>query len=115
LPTDAVVDVEQAFRAAREAESACARADWPRAWSTAPESQLVARRRLLPEFEQSWIDEWRRSLDVVRVRGLECYAEACLAIGGSELPGAERAARELSGRHANWCTRRRCARAATAC
>jgi SARP family transcriptional regulator, regulator of embCAB operon len=95
LPVDAVVDVERAFKAVHEAESACARADWPRAWSAALESQLVARRRLLPEFESGWIDEWRRSLEDVRVRGLECYAAACLATGGAELPGAERAAREL--------------------
>ena len=43
----------------------------------------------------AWVDEWRRSLDDVRLRGLECYAEACLGIGGAELPAAERAAREL--------------------
>lgn len=95
LPEDAVVDVERAFKAVHEAESACAREDWPRAWSAALESQLVARRRLLPEFELGWIDEWRHSLDRVRVRGLESYAAACLGIGGAELPSAERAAREL--------------------
>ena len=95
LPTDAAVDVERAFRAVHQAESACARADWPRAWSAALEAQLVGRRRLLAEFELGWIDEWRRSLDDVRVRALECYAEACLGIGGAELPGAERTAREL--------------------
>lgn len=95
LPADADVDVERAFRAVHEAESACAQADWLRAWPVALEAQLVTRRRLLPEFELGWIDEWRRSLDGVRVRGLECYAAACLGIGGAELPGAERAAREL--------------------
>ena len=95
LPADAFVDVERAFKAVHEAESACAREDWPRAWSAALESQFVARRRLLGEFEAGWIDEWRRSLEDVRVRGLECYATACLGIGGAELPGAERTAREL--------------------
>lgn len=95
LPAGAVVDVERAFGAVHEAESACAREDWVRAWPAALESQLIARRRLLPEFETGWIDEWRRSLDDVRLRGLECYAAACLGIGGTELPGAERAAREL--------------------
>jgi DNA-binding SARP family transcriptional activator len=95
LPSDAVVDVERAFRAVHEAESACARMDWPRAWSAALESEFVARRRLLQEFEAGWIDEWRRSLDDVRLRGLECYAAACLGIGGAELPAAERAAHEL--------------------
>ncbi len=95
LPADAVVDVERAFEAVHEAESACAGEDWRRAWSAALASQFVARRRLLQEFEAGWIDEWRRSLDEVRLRGLECYAAACFGIGGAELPAAERAAREL--------------------
>jgi DNA-binding SARP family transcriptional activator len=95
LPVDAVVDVERAFKAVHEAESACARTDWPRAWSAALESLFVARRRLLQEFEAGWIDEWRRSLDDVHLRGLECYATACLGTGGAELPAAERTAREL--------------------
>jgi DNA-binding SARP family transcriptional activator len=95
LPADALVDVERAFRAVHEAESACAQENWARAWTAALESQLIARRRLLPEFELPWIDEWRRSLDDLLLRSLECYAAACLATGGSELPGGERAAREL--------------------
>jgi len=95
LPGDAVVDVERAFSSVHEAESACARGDWPRAWSAALASQFVARRRLLQEFEGGWIDEWRRSLEGVRLRGLECYAAACLGTGGAELAAAERAAREL--------------------
>jgi DNA-binding SARP family transcriptional activator len=95
FPKDAVVDVERAFKAVHEAESACVRADWPRAWSAALESLFVARRRLLQEFEAGWIDEWRRSLADVRLRGLECYGTACLGTGGAELPAAERAAREL--------------------
>jgi DNA-binding SARP family transcriptional activator len=95
LPPDADVDVERAFAAIHRAESACALADWPRAWGAALEAQFVAKRRLLPELEAEWIDEWRRSLDAVLVRALECYATACLGIGGTELPGAERAARQL--------------------
>src|SRR5262249_37940908 len=46
--------------------------------------------------EAPWIDEWRRQLDVVYERALACYAEACLGIGGTELPAAERAARRLA-------------------
>ena len=95
LPPDAAVDVESAFEAVHQAESAVARRDWPRAWSSALQAQLVARRRLLPELELEWVDEWRRSLGDVLVRSLECYATACLEIGGAELPGAERAARRL--------------------
>src|SRR5262249_40372154 len=37
----------------------------------------------------------RRQLDVIYERALACYGEACLGIGGTELPAAERAARRL--------------------
>lgn len=95
LPAETLIDVDVALAAVHEAESACALAAWPRAWSEALAAQLVARRTLLVGFETSWIDEWRRLLDDVLVRSLECYARACLALGGTETAGAERAAREL--------------------
>jgi pentatricopeptide repeat protein len=50
---------------------------------------------LLPEHDAPWLDEWRRRLDDVNDRALEAYAASCLGIGGTELPGAERAARAL--------------------
>lgn len=53
-------------------------------------------RRFLAEYEAIWIDEWRRQLDVNYERALACYGEACLGIGGTELPAAERAARRLA-------------------
>jgi DNA-binding SARP family transcriptional activator len=56
---------------------------------------FVTRRSFLPEVEAPWPDAWRRRLADVRVRATECYVKACLGIGGSELPSAERAAREL--------------------
>ena len=40
-------------------------------------------------------ESWRRRLADMHARALECYASACLQLGGPELPGAERAAREL--------------------
>jgi DNA-binding SARP family transcriptional activator len=95
LPIGARVDVERAYAAVHEAESACSLEEWPRAWSAALAAQLVCRRRLLDEHEATWIDERRHALDDVLVRALECYAKACLALGGAELGGAERAAREL--------------------
>jgi DNA-binding SARP family transcriptional activator len=59
-------------------------------------AQFVARRQFLPEAgDQPWAEAWRRRLDEMHVRALECYATACLELGGAELPGAERAAREL--------------------
>jgi DNA-binding SARP family transcriptional activator len=69
--------------------------DWRRAWPAALTAQYIARRRFLAEFEAPWIDQWRRQLDVIYERALACYAEACLGIGGTELPAAERAARRL--------------------
>jgi DNA-binding SARP family transcriptional activator len=95
LPLDARIDVERAVTTVHEAESACAQRDWPRAWSAALSAQLVAQRRLLGECEAPWIDEWRATIDDVLARSLECYGTACLSLGGTEVAGAERAARQL--------------------
>jgi pentatricopeptide repeat protein len=58
-------------------------------------AQFIARRQLLPEHDTPWLDRWRLRLDDVHDRALEAYASSCLGIGGTELPGAERAARGL--------------------
>jgi len=95
LPPDSAVDLETATTSLHSAESAVALRDWRRAWPAALTAQYISRRRFLAEFEAPWIDEWRRQLDVIYERALACYAEACLGIGGTELPAAERAARRL--------------------
>jgi DNA-binding SARP family transcriptional activator len=95
LPSDARIDVEDALAAVHEAQSAIALSDWARAWGPALRAQFIARRRLLPEHDTPWLDQWRRRLDDVHDRALEAYAASCLGIGGTELPGAERAARTL--------------------
>jgi len=95
LPVDARIDVERALATVHEAESACSLQDWPRAWAAALSAQLVAQRRLLGEYEAPWIDEWRATMDDVFARSLECYGTACLGLGGTEVAGAERAARRL--------------------
>lgn len=95
LPEPAYVDVEVAASALHTAESAVALGDWRRAWSSSLTSQFVARRPLLPETGAPWADAWRRRLADMHARSLECYARACLELGGPELPAAERAAREL--------------------
>jgi DNA-binding SARP family transcriptional activator len=95
LPADARVDVEDAVAAVHEAESAIALRDWTRAWGPALRAQFIARRRLLPEHDTPWLDQWRQRLDDVHDRALEAYAASCLGIGGTELPAAERAARSL--------------------
>jgi DNA-binding SARP family transcriptional activator len=98
LPPDARIDVEDAFEAVHEAQSAVALGDWRRAWAPSLRAHLIARRRLLPEHDTPWLDQWRRRLDDVDDRALEAYAASCLGIGGTELPGAERAARALVDR-----------------
>jgi DNA-binding SARP family transcriptional activator len=95
LPEPAHVDVETAASALHVAETAIATHDWRRAWSPALAARFAARRRFLPEAETPWAESWRSRLSDMHARALECYATACLELGGSELPGAERAAQEL--------------------
>ena len=97
LPEPVHVDVETATSALHAAESAVALGDWRRAWTLALTAQFVGRRRFLPESDAAWAESWRRRLAETHARSLECYATACLELGGPELPGAERAARELLG------------------
>jgi DNA-binding SARP family transcriptional activator len=96
LPPNARVDVEQALAAVHRAESAVAQGDWARAWSAALCAQYVAARPLLSGVDDlPWLDAWRRRLEDTYERGLETYVAACLGLGGTELGGAERAARRL--------------------
>ena len=95
LPEPAYVDVEVALSMLHVAESAVAVGAWLRAWSPARSALIVAQRTFLPEAEAPWAETWRRRLADVRIRALQTYARTCLELGGAELPGAERAAREL--------------------
>lgn len=95
LPEGAEVDIEIALAELHSAESAAADSDWPRAWFSALSALFIARRPLLPDVASPWADAWRRRLADVHIRALECYAKTCLEMGGAELPGAERASREL--------------------
>jgi DNA-binding SARP family transcriptional activator len=96
LPGAARIDVESALAAVHRAESAVVQRAWKRAWSAALCAQLVTGRRLLPEQDGlPWLDAWRRRLDDAHERALQAYSSACLELGGTELAGAERAARRL--------------------
>jgi hypothetical protein len=55
----------------------------------------VARRPLLQGEDRPWLDKWRRRLEDLHLRGLECLAQARLGLGGPTLPQAEDAARRL--------------------
>lgn len=95
LPEPALVDVDRALAELHRAESAVASRQWDRAWYASLAALFVARRTLLPGADAEWLDAWRRRLADVRLRALECYATTCLALGRTELPAAERSAREL--------------------
>jgi SARP family transcriptional regulator, regulator of embCAB operon len=95
LPADAFVDVEAALEALHRAESHVANGEWAAAWGPSGVAYHVATRPLLPGHDRPWLDDWRRRLDDVRVRGLECFAAARLGLGGPTLPQAADCARQL--------------------
>jgi SARP family transcriptional regulator, regulator of embCAB operon len=95
LPPDAFVDVEAALDGLHRAESHVAAGEWAEAWGPAGIAYHVASRPLLQGHDRPWVDEWRRRLDDVRVRGLECLAGARLGLGGPTLPQAEECGRQL--------------------
>ena len=96
LSPGARVDVEQALAALHRAESAVVQGQWARAWSAALCARYVTARPLLPDHDDlPWLDLWRRRLDDALDSALEAYAAACLGLGGTEVAGAERAARRL--------------------
>ena len=95
LPPDPFVDVEAAREALHRAESHVAAGEWAEAWGPAGVAYHVARRPLLQGEDRPWLDERRRRLEEVELRGLECFAEARLGLGGPTLPQAEDCARRL--------------------
>ena len=96
LPPSTFVDVEAALEGAHRAESAIAEGRWAEAWGPAGIAYHVATRRFLTGLDAAWIDEWRRRLEEVRLRGLECFAAAGLGLGGPALAQAEERARLLT-------------------
>ena len=96
LPSAIFVDVEAAMEGAHRAESAIAEGRWAQAWGPAGIAYHVATRPFLTGLEAPWIDEWRRRLEQVRLRGLECFAAASLGLGGPALAQAEERARMLT-------------------
>jgi SARP family transcriptional regulator, regulator of embCAB operon len=95
LPNDAFVDVEAAREALHRAESHVAAAEWAEAWGPAGVAYHVGRRPLLQGEDRPWLEEWRHRLQDVQLRGLECFAEARLGLGGPTLSQAEDCARRL--------------------
>jgi DNA-binding SARP family transcriptional activator len=95
LPRDAFIDVEAALEALHRAESHVAHGEWADAWGPSGVAYHVASRPLLQGHDRTWLEEWRRRLEDVRLRGLECFAAARLGLGGPTLPQAEECGRRL--------------------
>jgi SARP family transcriptional regulator, regulator of embCAB operon len=95
LSPDAFIDVEAAREALHRAESHVAAREWAESWGPAGVAYHIARRPLLQGEDHPWLVQWRRRLEDVSLRGLECFAEARLGLGGPTLPQAEDAARQL--------------------
>jgi SARP family transcriptional regulator, regulator of embCAB operon len=95
LAPDAFVDVEAALEALHRAESHVAAGEWADAWGPSGIAYHVASRPLLRGHDRPWLDDWRRRLEDVRLRGLECFAAARLGLGGPTLPQAADCARML--------------------
>jgi DNA-binding SARP family transcriptional activator len=96
LPKATFVDAEAALEGAHRAESTIAEGRWAQAWGPAGIAYHVATRPFLVGLEAAWIDGWRRRLEEVRLRGLECFAAAGLGLGGPALAQAEERARLLT-------------------
>lgn len=95
LGEDASVDVEDAARLKHQANRELA-ANPALAVTEARAALLILRQDFLPEFDDDeWVREQRLQLQELVPELLEITAEAGLALGGVELPGAETAAREL--------------------
>ena len=89
------IDVEVAAEAVHRAESRIALEEWQLAWGPSLVALFIAEREFLPGEDAPWIDAQRFQLAEIRLRALEAYAVAALGIGGTELPAAVRAGRQL--------------------
>jgi len=96
LPRVAFVDVEAALEGVHRAESSIAEGRWAQAWGPAGIAYHVGTRPFLAGLEAPWIEDWRRRLAELRLRGLECFAAAGLGLGGPALAQAEERARMLT-------------------
>ena len=96
IPQATFIDVEAALEGAHRAESCIAEGRWAQAWGPAGIAYHVATRPFLIGLDAPWIDEWRRRLEEIRLRGLECFAAAGLGLGGPALAQAEERARMLT-------------------
>lgn len=92
------VDIHYAVDALHRAEAHAAVGRCHEGWQPSHTAYAIARRQLLLGHEAPWIDDWRRRLDDVATRALECHVRCYLAVDGADLRAAESAARALVDR-----------------
>lgn len=95
MPASTWVDIDAATEALHRAESAASRERFHDAWSPARVALHIAARGFLTDFDAPWIEDARTRVEELHLRALECYGEACLAIGGTEIDGARRCGQVL--------------------
>jgi DNA-binding SARP family transcriptional activator len=95
LPEPVWVDFEAAASGVEQARQALADGDARRAWALAQVPLNVCARGLLPGYEAAWLEVRRRDLEDLRLQALELVGRAGLALGGTQLGSAQRAARAL--------------------
>jgi DNA-binding SARP family transcriptional activator len=81
LPGHGWVDVDAAVLAVHLAEAALKSGDLDGAAGHAFVARLITARPFLPGIEGMWADEWRRRLQDLRIRAVECMADVQLRRG----------------------------------
>jgi DNA-binding SARP family transcriptional activator len=81
LPRHGWVDLDAAVLAVHLAEAALKSGDLDGAAGHAFVARLITARPFLPGVEGMWADEWRRKLQELRIRAVECMAEVQLQRG----------------------------------
>jgi DNA-binding SARP family transcriptional activator/tetratricopeptide (TPR) repeat protein len=95
LPESTWVDIEAAEHAIQAAEELLGSSGWKDAWAHGNVALNISTRPFLAGFDAPWVEEVRRELAELQSRARETIARAGIGLGGSELAGAERSAREL--------------------
>jgi DNA-binding SARP family transcriptional activator len=95
LPEPVWIDIEAAAAEVSRALEALDRDDARRAWALAQVPLNIASRGLLPGLQATWLEAPRRELEEVHLLALEVIGRSGLAMGGTQVQSAERAARTL--------------------
>ena len=95
LPNETAVDLEQAAASLESAERALASSSWREARSAAAAAAEIAGRGFCVGLDGPWVDGRREEVAELRLRALECLAEASLGSDDADPRAAIDAAREI--------------------